>query len=291
MIERIGFIGLGNIGKPIADNIAREGYEMSVYDIAGTNERAPLGTFVSSSITEVAERSSAILLCLPSLSAIEAVVAEISQADVADGTVVVNTSTVGPTVAIAAYDRLREQGISYADAPISGSVFLAGEGRLAVMFSGEAGLFQRLKPVFDTFGNNLFNLGVETGHGQRMKLLNNCLIHTAFVITSEALAFGEKGGLDMKTMLDVINVSSGQNFATHHFFPKHVLTKTYDSGAQIAISRKDIDLFVNEAKRQGCRHVVAEVVSNVITEFDEESPGVDQTMIYRFTSDGSQAQA
>ena len=93
MIERIGFIGLGNIGKPIADNIARGGYEMSVYDIAGTSERAPEGAHVSASITEVAERSSVILLCLPSLSAIEVVVAEISQADVADGTVVVNTST------------------------------------------------------------------------------------------------------------------------------------------------------------------------------------------------------
>ena len=128
MAEKIGFIGLGSIGKPIADNIARGGYEMSVYDIAGTSERAPPGTFVSSSITEVAERSTAIFLCLPSLSAIEAVVAEISQADVVDGTVVVNTSTAGPTASIAAHDRLRENGISYADAPISGSVFLAGEG-------------------------------------------------------------------------------------------------------------------------------------------------------------------
>ena len=290
MTDRIGFIGLGNIGKPIADNIVRGGYEMSVYDIAGTSERAPEGAYVSASITEVAERSSVILLCLPSLSAIEAVVAEIIQADVADGTVVVNTSTAGPTAAIAAHDQLRVKGISYADAPISGSVFLAGEGRLAVMFSGESGLFERLKPVFNTFGNNLFNLGVETGHGQRMKVLNNCLIHTAFVITSEALAFGEKGGLDMKTMLDVINVSSGQNFATHHFFPNHVLTETYDSASQIAISRKDIGLFVDEAKTQGCRHVVAELVSDVITEFDEESPGVDQTMIYPLTRDRSQAQ-
>ena len=123
-----------------------------------------------------------------------------------------------------------------------------------------------------------------------MKVLNNCLIHTAFVITSEALAFGEKGGLDMTTMLNVINVSSGQNFATHHFFPNHVLTETYDSASQISISRKDIGLFVDEAKTEGCRHVVAEVVSGVIAEFDDESPGVDQTMIYPFTRDGSHPQ-
>ena len=288
-MERIGFIGLGNIGKPIADNIAYSGYEMSVYDIAGTSERAPPGAFVCSSVTAVAERSSAIFLCLPSLPSIEAVVAEISAAEVPDGTVVINTSTAGPTTAIAVHDQLHKKGISYADAPISGSVSRARERQLAIMFSGKAGLFERLQPVLNTFGNNLFNLGVKTGHGQRMKVLNNCLIHTAFVITSEALAYGEKGGLDMKTMLNVINVSSGQNFATHHFFPKHVMTESYDSASQISISRKDIGLFVDEAKVQGCRHVVAEVVSDVITSFDEASPGVDQTMIYPLTRDGTEA--
>lgn len=282
-MERIGFIGIGNIGRPIADNIVRGGYEVSVYDIAGTHERAPAGAFTSTSVTEVAEDSSAVFLCLPSLSSIEAVVGEISEANVADDIVVVNLSTVGPTAALAAHEQLQKKGISYVDAAVSGSVLRAGEARLAVMFSGEVGLFERLTPVFNTFGNNLFNLGVETGHGQRMKVLNNCLIHTAFVITSEALAFGEKGGLDMQTMLDVINVSSGQNFATHHFFPNHVLTKTYDSASEIGISRKDIKLFVDEAKIQGCRHVVAEAVSDVITSLDDATPGVDQTMIYPFT--------
>ena len=165
MGEHIGFIGLGNIGKPIADNIARGGYALSVYDIAGTEERAPMGSFIASSVSQVAERADSLFLCLPSLSSISAVVAEISQANCQDDAVVVNTSTAGPTAAQAAYDRLNEHGIHYADAPISGSVARAGEGRLAVMFSGKAGLFERLEPVLKTFGNNLFNLGVETGHG------------------------------------------------------------------------------------------------------------------------------
>ena len=274
MAEKIGFIGLGNIGKPIADNISRGSFAMSVYDIAGTRERAPAGAFVSSSVTEVSENSTIIFLCLPSISAIQDVVAEICKAEVADAAVVVNISTAGPTAAISAHNQLYEKGIAYADAPVSGSVIRAGKGQLSVMFSGEVGLFNRLKPLFNTFGNNLFNLGIKPGNGQLMKVLNNCLIHTAFVITSEALAFGEKGGLGMKTMLDVINVSSGQNFATNHFFPNHVLTETYDSSSQIAISRKDIKLFVDEAKKQGCKHVVAEAVSREIASLDETSPGV-----------------
>ena len=282
MEEKIGFIGLGNIGKPIANNISLGSYAMSVYDIAGTRERAPAGTFVSSSVTEVAENSTVIFLCLPSISAIHAVVAEICRSEVADTAVVVNSSTAGPAVAIATHDQLYEKGIAYADAPVSGSVIRAEKRQLSVMFSGEVRLFNRLKPLLNTFGNNLFNLGVITGNGQLMKVLNNCLLHTSFVITSEALALGEKGGLDMETMLDVINVSSGQNFATHHFFPNHVLTETYDSASQIGISRKDIKLFVDEAKKQGCKHVVAEAVSREITSLDETSPEVDQTMIYPF---------
>ena len=192
MEEKIGFIGLGNIGKPIADNISRGSFAMSVYDIAGTRERAPAGAFVSSSVTEVAENSTVIFLCLPSISAIQDVVAEICRAEVADEAVVVNISTAGQTAATEAHDQLHEKSIAYADAPVSGSVIRAGKGQLSVMFSGEVKLFNRLKPLFNTFGNNLFNLGIKPGNGQLMKVLNNCLLHTAFVITSEALAFGEK---------------------------------------------------------------------------------------------------
>ena len=249
-----------------------------------------MGSFVASSVSQVAERANIVFLCLPSLSSISIVVAEISKANCQADAVVVNTSTAGPTAARAAYDQLSQKGIRYADAPISGSVARAGEAQLAVMFSGEEGLFERLEPVLNTFGNNLFNLGVETGHGQRMKLLNNSLIHTAFVITSEALAFGEKGGLDMKTMLDVINVSSGQNFASQHFFPNHVLTETYDSAAQISISDKDIGLFVEEARAQGTGHTVAKAASGVIRMLSDQSPDVDQTMIYPFIRDGDKPQ-
>ena len=104
MRENIGFIGLGNIGKPIAANIAQAGYEMSVYDVAGTEGRGPEGSFLGSSVTEVAERANIIFLCLPSLSSISAVVSEISETNCRDNVVVVNTSTCGPTAAQAAHD-------------------------------------------------------------------------------------------------------------------------------------------------------------------------------------------
>ena len=132
MEEKIGLIGLGNIGKPIADNISRGSYAMSLYDIAGTRERAPEGAFVSSSVNEVAENSTVIFLCLPSIFPIQDAVVEICKAEVADTAVVVNISTAGPTAATAAHDQLHEKGIAYADAAVSGSVIRVGKGQLSM---------------------------------------------------------------------------------------------------------------------------------------------------------------
>lgn len=284
--DTIGFIGLGNLGKAIADNIAKGGFEMSVYDIAEAAERAPAGAFIGASVTEVAERSSLIFLCLPTVGSIETVVAEICEANTSEALVVVNNSTAGPTCAVAAHEQLSAKGIGYADATISATPIRARAAEAVVMFSGEPGHLQRLTPVFESFSKQVFDLGATVGNGQRMKLINNCLVHTALVVSSEALVWGEKGGLDLKTMLDVLAETSGRNIATDHFFPGDVLTETYASGGTIDISRKDVGLFVDEAKGAGCRHVVAESAYNVIKELQEATPGVDQTMMYPFTRDG-----
>ena len=93
--DTVGFIGLGNLGKAIADNIAKGGFEMCVYDVVGADERAPQGAVVGASVSEVAERSGLIFICLPTVESIETVVDEICSANIADGTVVVNNSTAG----------------------------------------------------------------------------------------------------------------------------------------------------------------------------------------------------
>ena len=135
--DTVGFIGLGNLGKAIADNIAKGGFEMCVYDVVGADERAPQGAVVGASVSEVAERSGLIFICLPTVESIETVVDEICSANIADGTVVVNNSTAGPTCAIAAHGRLGKKGIAYADATISATPPRARAAEAIVMFSGE----------------------------------------------------------------------------------------------------------------------------------------------------------
>ena len=289
--DTVGFIGLGNLGKAIADNIAKGGFEMCVYDVVGADERAPQGAVVGASVSEVAERSGLIFICLPTVESIETVVDEICSANIADGTVVVNNSTAGPTCAIAAHGRLGKKGIAYADATISATPPRARAAEAIVMFSGEPDVRKRLTPVFESFSKQVFDLGTVVGNGQRMKLINNCLVHTALVVSSEAMVWGEKGGLELKTMLKVLAETSGRNVVTDHFFPDDVLTEKYASGGSIDIIRKDIELFVGEAKAAGCLHAVAETAYNVIKDCQEQVPGLDQTMMYPYTKSGGKVSA
>lgn len=284
--EKIGFIGLGNIGKPMADNVARAGFEMTVFDIAGTAERAPSGATVATSSTVVAESSNIIFLSLPSLEAFADVTAEIAAANVADNLVIANTSTTGPAAAVAASEQLRDKGIGYVDTPISGGVFRAEEGTLSIMYSGTVALLERLRPVLESFSANIFNIGTEAGQGQRMKLVNNCLVISAFVNSSQALAYGEKGGIDLKTMLDVVNVSTGQNFVTEHYFPRFALNGSYDSAGANGIICKDLALFVEEAEKEGSFNDVAKSMLTVIEALEDTHPGCDQMLLYPFLRDG-----
>ena len=286
--EVVGFIGLGNMGKPMANNIARAGYDMVVFDIAGTAERAPEGATIADSVRDVAEQSTTVFLSLPTLAANTDVVSEIAESDVRTELAVVNTSTVGAKVAAKVHKRLSEIGVGYADAPVSGGAAGARKATLTVIFSGDATLFRRLQPLFDVIGANSFNVGSEPGQGQRMKMVNNHLAISTLLTTSEALAYGEAGGLDMKTMLDILNVSSGRSYTTEHIFPNFVLTETYDSGGPASIIRKDIGLFVQESIADGCRHSLAKTTLDLLESFDDENPDSDQTEVYPFTRDKKQ---
>lgn len=280
--EIVGFIGLGNMGEPMAHNIARAGYAMVVFDIAGTAERAPDGATIADSVLDVAEQSTAVFLSLPTLAANTEVVAEIAGSDVGDYLAVVNTSTVGARVAAESHERLSERGVVYADAPVSGGASGARKATLTVIYSGDPALFTRLLPLFDVIGANSFNVGSEPGQGQRMKMVNNHLAISTLLTTSEALTYGEAGGLDMKTMLDILNVSSGRSYTTEHIFPNFVLTETYDSGGPASIIRKDIGLFVQESIADGCRHSLAKTTLDLLEMFDDENPGSDQTEVYPY---------
>jgi len=278
----IGFIGLGNMGGPMAANLAAAGLALVVFDLAGTQERAPSGAVAAGSAAEVAQRSDVVMLSLPAGAAVLAVAAEIVKAEKRRATAVVDLSTIGVAAGRELASLLQEGGLAYLEAPVSGGVNGAQAATLAVMASGEAEVWESVGMLLEPISKNRFLVGSEPGQAQAMKLLNNFLSATAMTATSEALVFGERHGLDLSTMIDVLNASSGRNTATSDKFPR-LLAGATELGFQSTLMAKDVSLYATSAEEQDALGDIAEQVAAVCTALAESRPGADFSTIFEFT--------
>ena len=285
--ETFGFIGLGNMGGPMARHAAATGRETVVHDIAGTADRAPPGAATAQSNGEVARRAGIVALSLPTVAANREVVLEIAAAGHA-GQVVIDTCTIGPAAARENARILAEAGIAYLDSPVSGMKFRAEEGTLASMASGPEEVLDRARAMVGAWSRTVFHVGLEPGLGQTMKLVNNALNISGLVASTEAVAYGERAGLDIMTMLEVINASTGQNFTTLHAFPKHVATGEFSgSGAEAHLVKKDLGLFVETAGADGAPCPTIFRAYDTVAAFADSDPGQDMIRIYPFVRDGT----
>ena len=280
--DMIGFIGLGEMGGRMARRLAAAGRALAVHDAAGTAARAPDGAVCCDSAREVAERAGTILLSLPDGAAVRSVAAEIAAAENRAARRAVDHSTIGPEAAAAVADTLSAAGIAFLDAPVSGGTRGAAEGTLAMMASGDRRLFDELRETLSLMAANLFHVGAKPGQGQTMKLLNNALSAAAMTATTEAVAFGEARGLDLETMIAVLNVSTGRNTATGDKFPNRVMTGTFDAGFTIDLLAKDVDLFLAAAAESGAGAPVGAAVGERLRAMKRAMPGADFTRLYTF---------
>ena len=278
----IGFIGLGNMGGPMAANVKAAGHDLMAFDLAGTEARAPEGARAATSTAEVAGACATVLLCLPDGEAVFSVVSEIAQARDRVTATVVDHSTMGLIAARDVARLLGDAGIDYLDAPVSGGVAGARAGSLAMMVAGRAEILAPLRPVLETMAQNCVHVGGEVGQGQAMKLLNNFLSATAMVATSEAIAFGIDHGLDMAKMLDVLNVSSGRNTATSDKFPNRILPGTFDAGFSTQLITKDVRLYAESVQASGAHGVIGAAVHGLLEELIAAQPDSDFTHIYPY---------
>jgi 3-hydroxyisobutyrate dehydrogenase-like beta-hydroxyacid dehydrogenase len=283
----IGFIGLGNMGAPMAANLAGAGWPLTVHDAAGTRDRAPANTTVAESVAEVASQAATILLSLPDSAVVDAVADAIVTAPSAVTKRVVDTSTIGIAQARRIHGKLAAADIEYVDAPVSGGVAGARAGSVAVMVSGPAASLEELRPMLEGFAGHVFHVGVEPGQGQAMKLLNNFLSGTAMAATSEAVAFGESQGLGLAVMLDVLNVSTGRNTATADKFVNRILTETFDAGFSSVQMNKDLSLYREGLAESGGADPVSGAVAGVWRRFLETTVNADITHIYPFIKNKS----
>lgn len=284
--QTIGFIGLGNMGAPMAARMAAEGHPMVVYDAAGTQARAPSGAVVGGSVQGVAQAADIVLLSLPTGDIVDAVIKEIAGTQGRRARIVVDHSTIGVAAAQAIHQTLLAADIAFLDAPVSGGVSGAKAGSLALMVGGDKSLFDQLDATMAPMAKNRFWVGAEPGQGQAMKLLNNFLSGIAMTATSEAAAFGEHHGLDLKTMIDVLNVSTGRNSATADKFPNRIIPGTFDAGFTVDLLAKDVRLYVDAATQAGTAARLSPEVLGILGAMQAAMPGADFTRIYPFTRDG-----
>ena len=281
----IGFVGLGNMGRPMAANLVKSGREVVVHDAAGTRARASRGAVPAASTAAVAARAEAVHLCVPDGRASESIAREIAGAPDRRARLVVDHSTIGTAAAVRVHELLAGHGIEYVDAPVSGGVRGAVNAALSIMYSGPEATLERLRPVFESMAGNVFRVGSGPGQGQAMKVLNNFLSGTAMAATAEAVAFGVGQGLDMKMILDVVNASSGRNTATTDKFPDRILSGTYDAGFSSTQFNKDLGLYRDAADAIGAARPVSPAVSDVWRRLEAHEPNADITRIYTFVRD------
>ncbi|WP_179475016.1 NAD(P)-dependent oxidoreductase [Mycolicibacterium vinylchloridicum] len=261
----IGFIGLGNMGFPMAVRLIDAGHSLVVFDtrpeiVASAVE---LGAQAASSPRDVADRSETVLASLPSVQA---------SRDVAtgpDGVIkgqrvkrFVDLSTVGSTAAQQIQAQLAQRGIAMLDSPVSGGVGGATKGTLALMVSGPREVYDLIAPVLAQLGTPFF-VDTKSGAGQTMKLVNNLLAATALATTCEVVVMGVKAGLDPSVMIDVINAGSGATNASRDKFPNSILPRSFDYGFATGLMVKDVRLYLEEAAALGIPSEVAAAVGRL----------------------------
>jgi 3-hydroxyisobutyrate dehydrogenase len=243
----IGFIGLGNMGAPMAGRLVAEGHRVVVFDVssAAVDTAVMGGAERAASARDVADRADTVMVSVPS----PPISMDVAAA-VADGARIrrfIDLSTVGHQAAQHNHALLAQHGVAALDSPVSGGVHGARAGTLAVMVSGARSEFDLAAPAFDAIGRAIF-VGETPGIAQSMKLINNLMAAATLAATAEVMAMGVKAGLDAEVMIDVLNAGSGATHASREKFPRAVLPRTFDYGFATGLMVKDVRLYLDEAK-------------------------------------------
>jgi 3-hydroxyisobutyrate dehydrogenase len=261
----VGFIGLGAMGGPMAQNLVKHGFSLVVHDVdPGKAELwRTRGATVVASAAEVAARVERTISMVETTAQAESVIAA-EQGIIATarpGHIVVSMSTIDPIAARRLAERLAAKGIAMLDAPVSGGTERAASGRLSIIVGGAPETVAACQDLFHAMGTNVFHMG-GLGQGLAMKLINNMLVQVNTVAVAEALVLGVKAGLDPQAIYDVVRVSTGNSYAFEMRTPR-ILKRDFTPGGTVDISFKDQELETAFAKQLGVPVLLANVTQQV----------------------------
>lgn len=269
-MERIGFIGLGIMGKPMARNLMKAGYPLVVHNRSRgpVDELAAEGARPASSPREVAEKSDVVITIVPDAPDVEAVI--LGPGGVAEGVrpgmLVIDMSTSSPVLARRIAATLGEKGVDVLDAPVSGGEIGAKEGTLSIMVGGAAGAFERALPIFQAMGKNIVHVG-DAGAGQVTKAANQIVVGMTIQAVAEALLLASKAGVDPARVRQALM----GGFAQSRILELHgqrMLDRNFKPGFKARLHRKDLAIALSTAREYGVplpgTAVVHEVLNGLI---------------------------
>jgi 3-hydroxyisobutyrate dehydrogenase-like beta-hydroxyacid dehydrogenase len=265
MAGAVGFIGLGNMGQPMALNLAKHGFPLVVHDIdpAKVEPLRARGATVVESPAGVAAATDRTISMVETTAQAESVIAgERGIVHAAkSGHIVISMSTIDPLAARRLADTLAARGVAMLDAPVSGGTERAKTGELSIIAGGEAAIFDACRDLFKAMGTKIFHVG-GLGQGLAMKLVNNMLVQVNMVAVAEALVLGVKAGLDPKTIYEVVRVSTGTSSAFERGAAR-MLARDFSPAGTVDISFKDQELETAFAKQLGAPLLLANVSQQV----------------------------
>ncbi|MEC7763850.1 MAG: 3-hydroxyisobutyrate dehydrogenase [Pseudomonadota bacterium] len=287
---KIGFIGLGNMGGPMAANLAAAGHEVTGFDLAAP---MPEGVTKAETAAEAAKGAEVVITMLPNGKILRAVADDIVPA-MDKGALFADCSTVDVESARAVADQAMEAGLLAIDAPVSGGITGAANGTLTFMAGGSEEAFDKVKPLLDIMGQKAVHCG-PSGNGQAAKICNNMILGATMIVTCEAFALADKLGLDRQAMYDVVSTSSGYSWTMNAYTPAPGIGATspadndYKPGFASELMLKDLRLAMQAAETADADTPIGEAAMKLYAQFveNEGGEGTDfSAMLPRFAGRG-----
>lgn len=289
-IRKVGFVGIGNMGGPMAGHLARTGFEVTVFDL----RRELVDRFVAehggkgaASATDAARGADAVITMLPNDKIVRKVIlgenGDGAASALATDGVVIDMSTSDPIGTRSLAEALAPRGIAVIDAPVMGGVIFAKDATLDIMVGGDKTVIDRCRPLFQAMGRSVMECG-GVGAGHALKALANYVNACALINAVEAMAIGRKFGLDSQFMAEaLVPLCAGRNHPIEKKVIPHVLTRKYGTGMALGFIAKDVKIAKDTAQAMGAFAPLAEKVSELWSAAaDKLGAQIDQTEIARF---------
>ena len=277
MKEKIGFIGLGIMGRGMSHNLLKAGFEVSVWNrtTARMEALAEAGAATAASPSELAAQSDIIITCVSDTPDVQAVI--LGDGGVIHGarpgSLVIDMSTISPQATREIAAALAEKGVHMLDAPISGGSEGAANGTLSIMVGGGADQFERALPAFQAMGKAITHVG-DTAAGQTVKLVNQILVVVTMLGVSEALLFAQAGGLDLQKTLDAVSQGAAGSWMLSNRGPQ-VLERDWRPGFTIDLQQKDLRLVLEAADQMGVPSLATSTVFNLYRTLQAQGLGAE----------------